>query len=41
VLARDKAKAREYFTDTGGLMDLACWKSPGNYIGMAMWAYSP
>ncbi len=40
VLARDKVNARKYFDDTDGKIDLASWKTPGHYVGMASWAYS-
>jgi hypothetical protein len=40
VLAGDRPKARQYFDQTEGKVDLSVWRSEGQYVRNAGWAYA-
>ena len=41
ALAGDKTKAREYFTQTEGKVDLDQWNDKGEFFDAAKWAFEP
>jgi hypothetical protein len=40
VLARDATVARKEFDAIGGKVDLSVWRSTGQFLSLAYWAYN-